>query len=260
MGDGGETVRQERDGPVAVLTLANGARRNALSLPLRAALIAALERAFADRACRAIVLTGEGDHFCAGGDITGMTGLDAVAGRDRVLALGRIARLIVGGEKPVVAAVEGHAAGAGLSLAALCDIVVASRTARFTCSFNKLGLVPDLAASFVLPLRMGLGRAKLLMLSGRTLDAEAAERGGLVEIVAEAGQARAEALALAHELAAKAPLSNAYAKALLARMPRDLEEMLRAEADAQAILFTSQDFDEGRRAFGEKRAAVFEGR
>lgn len=255
-----ETVRQESDGPVTVLTLDHVERRNALSLPVRAALIEALESAFADADCRAIVLMGAGPHFCAGGDITGMAGIDAIAGRARVTALGGLARLLVCGEKPVIAAVEGHAAGAGLSLAAACDIVVASRSARFSCSFNKLGLVPDLAAVWTLPLRMGLGRAKLLILSGRTLDAEAAERSGLVEIVVEAGQARTEAVALAHELAAKAPLSNAFAKALLSRMPRDLDEMLRAEADAQAVLFTSRDFDEGRRAFLEKRAAAFAGR
>lgn len=191
-----ETVRLERDGPVHVLTLDHPARRNALSLPLRAALIAALEGALADPGCRAIVLTGAGDHFCAGGDISGMGGIDAVSGRARVTALGRLARLLIFGEKPVIAAVEGHAAGAGLSLAAACDIVAASRTARFTCSFNRLGLVPDLGAAWTLPLRMGMGRAKLLMLGGRTLDAEAAERAGLAEIVVEAGQARAEAVRL----------------------------------------------------------------
>lgn len=254
---GQDFVLEACDGAVTCLSLNLPARRNALSLPLRAALIERLEAALAEESCRAIVITGVGAHFCAGGDITSMADITSVAGRRRMAQVHRLVRLVVGGEKPIIAAVEGHAIGAGLSLAALCDIVVASETAKFTCSFNRLGLVPDLGATWSLPLRMGLGRAKFAMMTGRTFDAEQAERWGLAEMIVPAGEAAAEALALAQELARKAPLSNGYAKALVGRMPRDLEEMLRAEADAQAILFASADLDEGRRAFLEKREPSF---
>ncbi|CEJ14769.1 1,2-epoxyphenylacetyl-CoA isomerase [bacterium YEK0313] len=260
MTDQTSLLLDERDGPVRVLTMNFTQRRNALAVPLRIELIAAMEAALADADCRAIVLTGAGGHFSSGGDISGMEGVTGPGGRERLKLVHRLVRLMVTGEKPIIAAVEGYAAGAGLALAALCDLVVAARDARFQCSFNKIGLVPDFGAAWILPLRMGLGRAKYVMLRGKAFGAEEAERWGLAEAVVEPGAARAEAVALAHELAGLSPLSNGFSKALLARMPRDLDEMLKAEADAQAVLFTSEDFDEGRRAFLEKRAPQFSGR
>jgi len=251
---------QRRDGAVLILTLNYPERRNALSLPLRAALIEALTSAMADEGCRAIVIHGSEGNFSSGGDISSMEGLTGVGGRERLKSVHRLIHLMITGEKPVIAAVEGYAFGAGLSLAAACDIVVASREAKFACSFNKIGLMPDLGAGWTLPLRMGLGRAKHIMLRGQTFGAEDAERWGLAEVLCEPGQALAEAVAIGQELAAVSPLSLGFTKALLSRMPRDLDEMLRAEADAQAVLFTSADFDEGRRAFMEKRKPGFEGR
>lgn len=260
MSEGADVVLRHAEGPVTVLTLNYPERRNALSIPLRRALVEGFRAAFADEACRAIVLTGGGSHFCAGGDITSMGDVSGLAGRARLAVVHDLVRMMIGGEKPVIAAVEGHAAGAGMSIAAACDIVVASESAKFTCSFNRLGLMPDLGATWVLPMRMGLGRAKFAMMTGRTLDAAAAERWGLAELVVPAGEALAAAVALGRELAAKSPLSNGFAKSLAGRMPRDLEEMLRAEADAQALLFTSDDLQEGRTAFLEKREPVFAGR
>jgi enoyl-CoA hydratase/carnithine racemase len=251
---------QRRDGAVLILTLHYPERRNALSLPLRAALIEALTSAMADEGCRATVIHGSEGNFSSGGDISSMEGLTGVGGRERLKSVHRLIHLMITGEKPVIAAVEGYAFGAGLSLAAACDIVVASREAKFACSFNKIGLMPDLGAGWTLPLRMGLGRAKHIMLRGQTFGAEDAERWGLAEVLCEPGQALAEAVAIGQELAAVSPLSLGFTKALLSRMPRDLDEMLRAEADAQAVLFTSADFGEGRRAFMEKRKPGFEGR
>ena len=221
----GEVLR-ETLGPVSVLTLNYPERRNALSLDMRSAVADALVEAMADPALRAIVLTGQGEHFCSGGDIAGMKAADSLAARARVQDLQRIARVIVEGDKPVIAAVEGFAAGAGLSLVAACDIVVAARSARFACSFNRLGLVPDLGAAWFLPMRVGMGRARHIMLTGDTFDAEAAERWGLVEILTETGGARARAVELASHIAADAaPLSNAFAKGLLARMPTSLDAL-----------------------------------
>ncbi|MDB5590986.1 enoyl-CoA hydratase/isomerase family protein [Enterovirga sp.] len=253
-------VRRHRDGAVAVLSLHAPTRRNALSLAMRAELHRELAAALADPDCRVVVLTGEGGHFCAGGDIVGMEGLDAISSRGRLASAHAIVRMLVEGDKPVVAAVEGFAVGAGLSLAAACDIVVASREARFACSFNRLGLVPDLGLAWTLPLRVGMGRARRIMLSGDTFDAAAAERWGLVDELAEPGQALAAALALAGRIAAEtAPLSNACAKRLLASMPGSLDDVLRAEADSQSILYASRDFAEGRAAFLAKRKPVFTG-
>lgn len=253
-------IGRERHDAVLVLRLRNAARRNALSLQLRAELIDALEQGMAEASVRVIVLTGDGGHFCSGGDIASMEGVDGLGGRERMRRAQRLVRLITQGEKPVIAAVEGHAAGAGMSLAAACDIVVAARDARFACTFNRIGLAPDLGAAWTLPLRIGMGRARLLMLSGRTIDAVTAERYGLVELVSAPGESLEAAMALAREMSTTAPLSNAFAKALLARMPADLDAVLQAEADAQGLLYATADFAEGRDAFLAKRQPRFTGR
>jgi len=256
----GGTVKVGRDGAVTILTLSFPERRNAFSLPLRAVLHTELQAALADEACRVLVITGEGANFCSGGDITSFDGVTAVSGRRRMQRVHEIVRLIVRGEKPVVAAVEGHAAGAGLCVAAACDMVVAARDARLSCTFNKIGLFPDFGGAWSIPLRMGIGKAKLMMMSGRVLDGEAGERQGLVDLLAEPGQALVEALKLAQEVAKMAPLSNGLVKAVLARGTGPLEEVLAAEADAQGVLYASEDFQEGRHAFLEKRSPTFKGR
>lgn len=253
-------IRSERRGATAILTLDLPARRNALSLDLRAELERALAAAMDDPACRVVVLTGAGGHFCSGGDISGMDGVAATDAIGRLVGGHAIIRTLVEGPKPVIAAVEGHGAGAGLSLAAACDVVVAGRGAIFTCSFNRIGLVPDLGLAFTLPLRVGTGRARRMMLTAEPVDAETAERWGLAEAVVQDGTALEAALALADRVALAAPLSNAYAKRLLGRMPTGLDDILKAEADAQAVLYTTADFAEGRAAFREKRKPLFEGR
>ncbi|TDR94039.1 enoyl-CoA hydratase/isomerase family protein [Enterovirga rhinocerotis] len=261
MSDAQPLVTVETGDGVTTLTLNAVSKRNALAMPMREDLADALDAAIADPACRAIVLTGAGEHFCAGGDIGGMGGVDAISGRNRLASGHRIVRAMIEGETPVISAVEGYAVGAGLSLAIAADIVVAARTAKFACSFNRLGLVADFGAAWLLPMRAGIGRARQIMLTGDTFEAESAERWGLAEILTETGGALAEATALARRIAATtAPLSNAFAKRLLARMPGTLDDVLRAEADSQAALYTSRDFAEGRAAFLGKRKPVFEGR
>ena len=256
----GGDVKQAEIGPVVVLTLSYPERRNAFSLQVRERLHERLIAAHANAACRAIVITGEGQHFCSGGDISSFEGITTVAGRARIQRLQPIVRLIVRGEKPVVAAVEGHAAGAGLCIASACDIVVASREAKFSCTFNKIGLMADFGGAYTIPARMGLGRAKMLMMSGRQIDAETAERYGLVDQLSAPGAALNDAIALAQDIAKTAPLSIAATKAVLGQGPRSLDDVLAAEADAQAVLFGSADFEEGWRAFLAKRAPDFQGR
>ena len=245
---------------LAVVTMDYVARRNALSLPLRQKLYERLAEAMESPECRIIVLTGAGGCFCSGGDISSMQGLDGAAGRVRLQRVHRLMRLLLEGEKPVIAAVEGWAVGGGLALAAACDIVVAASDARFACSFNKIGLIPDLGAAYVLPLRMGMGRARYVMMTGDTFDTAKAAEMGLVEQVCEPGQALDQALALAARLARSAPLALGLTKAMLARMPASLDAMLKAEADTQSLLFTTRDFAEGRTAFLDKRKPDFEGR
>lgn len=248
------------EGGVATLTFGYPARRNALSLALREHLHDRLAEAMADPAVRAIVLTGAQGVFSAGGDISGMEGIAPLSGRARLTRLHRLVRLLVEGETPVIAAVEGHAVGAGLSLAAACDIVVAAEDTAWSCAFNRLGLMPDMGALFTLPARMGLGRARRIMLTSERFTTAEAEAWGLVEKTVPKGEALAAAQAMAREIAERAPGAVAITKAWLARGPLDLGTALAAEADAQALLFGTGDFAEGRAAFGERRPPRFEGR
>lgn len=260
MTDSAAPVLVERRDRITVLTLNEPRRRNPLSLPMRESLHDAVSAALADDAIRAIVITGAEGTFCAGGDIASMDGLTAAGGRTRLHRVHRLVRLLVTGEKPVIAAVEGHAVGAGLGLAAACDVVVTAEDAQFASAFNKVGLMPDLGSLYTVPLRVGTGWARRLFMLGARIDGRKAEAIGLADVATPSGKALEEAIAVAERLATGAPLAHGMTKALLARLPCSLDEFLRAEADAQAILFTTEDFAEGRKAFAEKRPPVFQGR
>ena len=249
-------VLQERDGSTLVLTLNYPQRRNALSMPIREALTDAFERAEADRDLRAIVLTGAGGTFCAGGDISGMNVTSLAQGRERFRVTHALVKLMVHASKPIVAAVEGFAVGAGLSLALCCDTVVAAEDARFGAPFGRLGLIADCALNHTLPARIGAGRARQMLLYGEQMDAATAERIGLVDHVVPHGGALDRALQRANALAGMAPLSLALTKALLAE---GLDAALDRELDMQSTLFLTADHAEGRDAFLAKRKPVFRG-
>jgi enoyl-CoA hydratase/carnithine racemase len=234
-------------------------RRNALSPDLREELRVQLQAAIDDEAIRAIVIAGVQGCFSAGGDISTMKGITSVAGRARMQTAGALMQTIIDSPKPILAAVEGWCVGAGLSLAAACDIVIASEGAKFSLPFGKLGLIPDLASLYTLPPRIGTGRTKWLAFTRRVIDAQQAQDWGLVDEVVGAGTI-AHALTLAEEITQGAPLTHAYTKELMARLPLALPEFLAAERDTQAILYTSEDFAEGCEAFFEKRPAKFTGR
>lgn len=144
---------------LARISLNRPERRNALGPDLRDALIGALEAALADASVRAIVLTGAGGTFCAGGDISTMGGLDAAGAKARMADNQRLVRVLAGAEKPLVAALEGFAMGAGASIALWCDAVVMGQGARIGFPFLKMGLVPDYGLLFTLPRRVGGARA-----------------------------------------------------------------------------------------------------
>lgn len=247
---------EERDGPVLILTIDYPARRNALAMPLRTAMLNALENALSDRSIRAVVLTGAGGHFCSGGDISGMEVKDALAGRERMRRSHALVRLMVTGQLPIVAAVEGYCVGAGLSLACACDTIVAAEDARFGAGFGRIGLMPDLGLPFTLPARIGQGRARQMFLYHTQLTAPEAERIGLVDAVVPKGHALRAALEKAKFLAGQAPAPMALTKQLLAE---GLDRALEDERHFQTTLFLSEDFNEGRAAFLEKRAPRFKG-
>ncbi|HET9498718.1 MAG TPA: enoyl-CoA hydratase-related protein [Marmoricola sp.] len=251
-------IEVEHRGAITLLRLAEPERRNAISLEMRRSLASALVEAERSEECRVVVLTGSGGNFSAGGDLKSMTPDRALA-IERLHAIGDVVRLIVHSSKPVVAAVDGFAFGAGLSLAAACDAVVAGRDARFGCAFSGVGLTADAALHWSLPARIGAGRARLMIMSGRPIDAARAEAWGLVDEVVD-GPSLDAAVAVAEELAGRAPLSLAATKEILAADAAGLDEVLAREAAAQVNLLATADFAEGQAAFFEKRRPEFRGR
>lgn len=250
----------DRDGAVALIRLNVPAKRNALTADLVTALSAALDGVAADRSARAVVLTGSGGAFCAGGDLGGMEAADPLGGTAMMRACQGIVRRITSLPQPVVAAVEGGAFGAGFSIALACDLVVVAPSSRFCAAFGKVGLMPDLGLLWSLPQRVSLGRARELLMLCEVLDGEAAVADRIADMLAPEGEVLSTALSRARRLAEAAPGAVAAIKRVLAAWPQSLDEVLRAEEAGQALLMATADHGAARTAFFEKRAVSFEGR
>jgi 2-(1,2-epoxy-1,2-dihydrophenyl)acetyl-CoA isomerase len=250
------------DGAVLLLTLNRPDTLNSLTSELLVALGRALEEDAAEPAVRAVILIGSGRGFCSGQDLTALP--DDAAGIDARARLAAdylpVIRAMSALEKPVIAAVNGVAAGAGVSLALGCDLRVAAETATFVQAFVRVGLVPDAGATYFLPRVVGLGRAMELSLLGDTLAADEALRIGLVNRVVPDAQLPATAWELAVRLAA-GPRSVGLTKRLLRRsLGSTLAAQLDREGDAQAEAVATEDFQEALAAFWEKRPPHFRGR
>jgi 2-(1,2-epoxy-1,2-dihydrophenyl)acetyl-CoA isomerase len=261
-----EQLIVDRDGAAATVRLNNPAKLNPLSETMTRELIDALAAVKDDPGVRAVVLTGEGRGFCSGADLGGMADEYRAGGRASTSDLldegyARIVRLLVESPKPVIAAVNGVAAGAGLSLALACDLRVASEAATFSMAFVRIGLVPDSGASYFLPRIVGSAAALELSVTGERIDAERALRIGLVSRVSPADTLAADAAALAAELAALPTRAIALTKRLLrdaAALP--LDEALALESRVQDEATRTEDHREGVLAFLDKRAPEFHGR
>lgn len=256
-----EIVELSTEGRVAIVTLNKASTRNAMSPEMVAGLTERFEGLVRDSDCRAIVLTGANGAFCAGGDISRMVAdRPILATRAWMGQVQRLIRLIVAGSKPVVAAVEGAAAGAGLALTAASDFAVAASNARFLASFGKVGIAPDSGTYWSLAQRIGVGNAKRILMLSSTLDASSACRIGLVDEVVEPGNALRRAMEIAGEFAAAAPLPIAVIKSVYAQGCADLESAFQAERDHHPYLVLSDDHLGAVKAFREKRKPEFSGK
>lgn len=254
-------VLEQTAGDAVVLTLHAPERRNALSPEMRLRLRDRLQAALHDPDTRAIVLTGAAGTFSAGGDVRQMAERPTPAvAHQRLQVLHDIVRGIVGGSKPVLAAVEGQAFGAGLSLAAACDHVVAGNGSSFCAVFGRIGLVADCGLLWTLPQRVGWGSARDMLLTARVVNVEEAAALGLVDLVVPAGGALQAALDKVASYRAVGPLALAATKSALARRPASLEDALATEADLQAALRVSEDHRNACDAFLAKRTATMIGR
>jgi 2-(1,2-epoxy-1,2-dihydrophenyl)acetyl-CoA isomerase len=246
---------------VATITLNRPDALNALTVPMKQALLAAFRSVARDRAVRAVILTGAGRAFCAGQDLRERLQPDAaplgVEVRERYNPIVRAMRAL---PKPIVAAINGVAAGAGASLAMAADLRIASEAASFALAFGRVGLVPDSGATWLLPRLVGVTRAAELALLGDSVDAADALRLGLVGRVVPADQLATEAGAVAARLAAGAPRAIALTKrALDAAWQHDLDAALDYEAHLQDLAGRTNDHAEGLAAFMEKRPPRFTG-
>lgn len=256
--DGAQIVQVRQDGAIAIVTLNYPEKRNAFSLKMRETLYAQLHRLMHDDpSCRAIVLTGAGNTFCAGGDISEMQTRKVLEYRQRNQLPLDIFRLMVEGPKAIVAAVEGFAFGAGLSLAAACDHVVTSSSARYASAFVKMGLLPDTGLYWSLSQRVGGGLARELMLSAREFNGAEAGESGFANEVVEPGEALSAALKVAQRYAELPSVATAHLKAALASGIRTLDDAIETEVNLQPILRRSREHQEAVSAFMEKRKPVF---
>lgn len=255
-------ILSERDGAVAILTLNNPAQYNALAFELMAALAESLDRVMNDDAVRVVVLTGAGAGFCSGAQFGGSTFDEgaAIGDRMRQYVTPLIERLRLSG-KPVICAVNGPAAGAGVGIALAADLVLAARSARFILSFVRLGAVLDAGTSLLLQRSIGAARTRALALTGDALSAEQAVGWGLIWRCVDDGQLMDEARAVARRLAAGPPLAMAMIRQQLDdAWTADLPSALEAEAALQSRAFATADLREGAAAFVEKRSPRFTGR
>lgn len=253
---------QVRDG-VATITLNRPEARNALSPAMKDALTMAAAAVAADEDVRAVVLTGAGGVFCAGGDLRGMEEARATATveswRERMRAVHPLTRTLIELDKPLIAAVDGAAYGAGFSLALMADFVLASPRARFCLSFMRVGLVPDFAAMYTLPRVVGVQRAKELMLSAREVSADEAQRLGIVMEVVPADELPARARQLAGSFRGASSLAMGMIKAEVGMsLATDLRTTLAREAADQALCFETDVHRAAVKRFLHKEPAAFQ--
>lgn len=256
-------LRAEREGAILTLTITRPDRGNALRAADAEELRAALRSAETDDAVRAVLITGQGKHFCAGADFTGRSEhARAIGAADGARELYDQAVRLFRAPVPVVAAVQGAAVGGGLGLACAADFRVASPQSRFSANFARIGLHQGFALSVTLPAIVGPHRATDLLYTGRRVGGEEAVHIGLADrLAAGTEQLRAVASDLAGEIASAAPLA---VRAIRATMRADLAERASAAMDRelaeQAKLWPTSDFAEGVKAAAERRPARFEGR
>jgi len=263
-----EDLNYEQSGQIATISLARPDARNAYSEAMVRSLVAALARAQDDNEVRCVVLTGEGSAFSAGGDLKLMrdhaemfAGGPAELRRRYIDGIQGIPAAIQRFEKPLVAAINGPAIGAGLDLACMCDLRVASEDAKFGSTFVKVGLVPGDGGAYFLTRAVGYARALDLMLTGRVIDAQEALSIGLVQRLVASTELLSEAFTLAKTIAANAPVAVRLTKrAAVHAYDSDVHVSMELAATYQGIAQNTADHDEAVHAFLERRSPKFEGR
>ncbi len=261
-----ETILLKQDGSVVTLTLNRPEKLNAINYKEFEEIGDALDRTMHDDSIRVLIITGSGRAFCSGADVDLMPGagrkmtLEEMREQNRIFHRDLILR-VRNYPKPIIASINGLAAGGGLEITLVTDIRIASDTARFSEIYVKRGLHPDFGGTYTLPRIIGVAKACELIFTGKWIDAKEAEKIGLVNKVVPANELEHATQEMAKEIAQAAPLVVRYVKQNIYRgLNMSFEEVLEYEAYAQTILHLTEDHKEGVRAFREKREPVFQGK
>ena len=259
-----ETVLYERAAAVATIALDRRKKLNAFDATMHEELYEALGRAAEDEEVRCIILRGEGRGFSAGADLAQIIESavgDPDLGEYLRGSYSRLVKRMVGLPKPIIAALHGPVYGAGMGLALACDLRIAAESAKFSVAFIKIGLMPDAGVTYFLPRVVGLGRAMEMSMLGDAVDADEAQRIGLVNKITDEDSLVEEAQAFADHLGALPTAALGKMKAALhASFEADLETAPEREAEGQTFCGYTHDHKEGVTAFFEKREAEFTGR
>jgi enoyl-CoA hydratase/carnithine racemase len=248
-----ELLHVRTDGDIAVMTLNSPTTRNAFSIHMRQQMFTRLQELQEHEQCRALVLTGASNNFCAGGDLREMRRRGTLEARHRMELPTRLFKMLVTGRIPVIAAVEGHAAGAGLSLVAASDYAVASSEARFSCAFMNVGLIPDVGGLWSLVHKIGQRQTFELCAFAESFDAQKAHRIRLVNEICPPGEALTRSIAIAHRLAKQPPLAMALLKSALSVGNDTLDQAINTEISHLATLMGSDDYAKAIDDFDRKR-------
>lgn len=258
-----ELIDYQREASIATITFNRADKRNAMSDAMRGEFIDALEAVADDKGIRALVLTGAGKAFCAGGDIAGMQqrmsappGEVGFNGWHRQQRVHRAQTLLYSMPKPTIAAVNGAAAGLGADIALACDFIIASEHASFAWSYVLRGIIPDGGGMYFLPRRVGLSKAKELVFTGRKVLCEEALQLGIVDRLTTSDTLLADSRTWATELASASPTALALAKGILNEsFESAVHEIFAQGSQAQGICYTSAEHQDSVRAFLSKSAA-----
>lgn len=258
----GKTVLFKKEDQIATLTMNRPKALNSLHPDLMKELIAALVKADEDEEIRAIVLTGAGNAFSAGGDLPYLESLNNVIEAHEYIRLGgKISSTIMNTNKPVIAMINGVAAGAGFNISLACDIIICSKSAKFVQSFSKIGLIPDCGGTWLLPKVVGVHKAKELMFTAKMIDAEEAQELGIVNQIAAAEELKNTTYKFAKKIVKGAPIAIKNIKEIL-NQSNDVTfaEALKLEEAVQTLCIHTEDNKEGIKAFKEKRKPKFKGK